>query len=77
MSSIQTVLCLVFVLAAYSIAGRLDEDAARQDREAARPPALPAAHPSVAQNRMTAARAPAADAASTERLEALEPEVTP
>ncbi len=72
MSSIQTVLCLVFVLAAYGIAGRLDEDAARQDREAARPSAMAATHPSVAHNPMTAA-----DAASIDHAQVPEPEVTP
>lgn len=77
MSSIQTVWCLVFVLAAYGVAARFDEDAARQDREAARAPALAAAHPIAAHNRMTATRAPEADAASTERAQALEPEVAP
>lgn len=74
MSSIQTVLCLLFVLAAYGIAGRLDEDAACQDREAASARALVAAHPNVAQDRITAVRAPAAHAASTERPQALEQE---
>ena len=77
MSSIQIVLSLLFVLAAYGIAGQLDEDAARQDREAARAPALVTAHPKVAQDRITAVGAPAADAASTERPQALEHEVTP
>lgn len=42
MSSLQITLCLAFVLAAYGVAARFDEDAARTDREVSAAPQDPA-----------------------------------